>query len=149
MFMRALLLSWLHHSEGYTGGLIFLLGVGQSNKDRRVSERPAALYACEYKRGCVCVCLYSHVFLRPSLCLCVCIFYQGLIQVPPDAGAICSPANQKPQQNASPSEPWFTGSLPVCQHYSDAHCALHPCSGKVTQREDFSTDKALFSYSYE
>lgn len=126
MLIGAHFLSRLLQSEAYAGGLMVLLGARQSKEGWRVSVRPVALHACVHKcvRECVFVC--SHAFIRPSLCLCVCvcIFYQGLIQVPPDAGAICSPANQRPQQNASPSEPWFTGGLPVCQYYSAARCAL-------------------------
>ncbi len=75
---------------------------------------------CMCARACVFTCIYSSA----SASVCACIFYQALIQVPPDAGAICSPANQRPQQNASPLETCFIGSLPVCQYYWDTHCAL-------------------------
>lgn len=120
MLMRAHFLSRLFQSGAYTGGLMFPLGARRSEEGFGVSARPVALTACVHACGCVFACVYPSI----SVSVRVCIFYQGLIQVPPDAGAICSPANQRPQQNASPSEPCFTGGLPVCQHYSDTHCAL-------------------------
>lgn len=125
MLMRAHFLPQLLQSEAYTGGLIFLLP-DKAQRGCRVSARPVVASACVHKR------VRSHASVRRSVLRCVWLFffYQGLIRVPPDAAAICSPANQRPQQNASPSEPRFTGGLPVCQYYSDSHCALPPGAAK-------------------
>lgn len=113
MLIRAHFLLWLLQNEAYTCGLIFLLGAKQSNKGMEGSQ-------C--LRLCVCICVCGRVraptCIYPSISVSVCQhFLSGSIQVPPDAAAICSPANQRLHQNASPSEPCFTG-LPVCQYNS-------------------------------
>lgn len=130
MLMRVDFLSQLLQREACTGGLIFLLRASQNKKGWRVSVSPVALGT--YVGKCVRSCVLSAHFS-----VCVRIFHQGEIQEPPDAGAICSPDNQRPLQNGSSSEPWFTGSLPVNATITGMCNMFYPRGREVAWRECF------------
>lgn len=62
--------------------------------------------------------------------------------MPPDAAAICSPANQRPKLNASPSE--LRVSPPGCRCVAVTDTLVSPRGSRVSQKHGFPTLKRPF-----
>lgn len=136
MLMRAHFLSRLLQSKAYTGGLIFLLGSRQSKEGWRVSARPVACSACAHK------CVHLHVFIHPSLCLCVSVFF---IRSDPSASRYW--CHFPPCQSKATAECQSLRALVYRQLTCMSvlfGCTLFPCCSKFTKREGFLKVKVQF-----